>query len=128
MPGGKLQVTFLCDFPHVDIWFKSSFVAIVSIWIPLAASMVWLRDKGTQESKVIPVRHLLNRASFFLQAVRSLPAGSGVPIFLDSGVRRGTDVLKALALGTPKHSSVALLNTLNVSPYPDQIPAPVVNG
>ncbi|CAN0510586.1 unnamed protein product, partial [Scytosiphon promiscuus] len=33
------------------------------------------------------------------QAVRSLPAGAGVPIFLDSGVRRGTDVLKALALG-----------------------------
>ncbi|CAM9742426.1 unnamed protein product, partial [Hapterophycus canaliculatus] len=35
----------------------------------------------------------------YLQAVQSLPAGAGVPIFLDSGVRRGTDVLKALALG-----------------------------
>ncbi|CAM9699743.1 unnamed protein product [Scytosiphon promiscuus] len=34
-----------------------------------------------------------------VEAVRSLPAGAGVPIFLDSGVRRGTDVLKALALG-----------------------------
>ena len=30
-----------------------------------------------------------------VEAVR----GSGVPVFLDGGVRRGTDVLKALALG-----------------------------
>lgn len=34
-----------------------------------------------------------------VKAVRSLPGGAHVPILLDSGVRRGTDVLKALALG-----------------------------
>lgn len=35
-----------------------------------------------------------------MKAVRSLPKGSNsVPVLLDSGVRRGTDVLKALALG-----------------------------
>ncbi|CAN0053827.1 unnamed protein product [Ectocarpus sp. 12 AP-2014] len=34
-----------------------------------------------------------------VKAVRSVPTGASVPIFLDSGVRRGTDVLKALALG-----------------------------
>eukprot|EP00903_Cladosiphon_okamuranus_P013719 g12775.t1 len=34
-----------------------------------------------------------------VQAVRSLPTGAGIPVLLDSGVRRGTDVLKALALG-----------------------------
>eukprot|EP00904_Undaria_pinnatifida_P004168 jgi/Undpi1/13752/HiC_scaffold_9.g03405.m1 len=34
-----------------------------------------------------------------VKAVRSLPQGANVPILLDSGVRRGTDVLKAIALG-----------------------------
>ncbi|CAM9541877.1 unnamed protein product [Pylaiella littoralis] len=34
-----------------------------------------------------------------VKAVRSLPTGARIPIFLDSGVRRGTDVVKALALG-----------------------------
>lgn len=34
-----------------------------------------------------------------IQAVRSLPQGAYIPVLLDSGVRRGTDVLKALALG-----------------------------
>ncbi|CAN0081484.1 unnamed protein product, partial [Laminaria digitata] len=34
-----------------------------------------------------------------VKAVRSLRRGANVPILLDSGVRRGTDVLKALALG-----------------------------
>lgn len=34
-----------------------------------------------------------------VQAVRSLPQGAYTPVLLDSGVRRGTDVLKALALG-----------------------------
>ena len=40
----------------------------------------------------------LSRAGF-RQAVRSHERGEDVPILLDSGVRRGTDVLKALALG-----------------------------
>ncbi|CAN0356351.1 unnamed protein product [Ascophyllum nodosum] len=34
-----------------------------------------------------------------VKAVRSHERGEDVPILLDSGVRRGTDVLKALALG-----------------------------
>ncbi|CAM9336962.1 unnamed protein product [Choristocarpus tenellus] len=34
-----------------------------------------------------------------VKAVRSHPRGTQVPVLLDSGVRRGTDVLKALALG-----------------------------
>lgn len=34
-----------------------------------------------------------------VEAVRTLPQGAYTPVLLDSGVRRGTDVLKALALG-----------------------------
>eukprot|EP00752_Nemacystus_decipiens_P006892 g6190.t2 len=47
-----------------------------------------------------------------VEAVRSLPTGAGIPILLDSGVRRGTDVLKALALavllGRPMFFSLAV--------------------
>ncbi|CAM9181470.1 unnamed protein product [Discosporangium mesarthrocarpum] len=34
-----------------------------------------------------------------VKAVRSHPRGADIPVLLDSGVRRGTDVVKALALG-----------------------------
>ncbi len=36
-------------------------------------------------------------SDFILQVVQA--ASGRVPVFLDGGVRRGTDVLKALALG-----------------------------
>jgi len=39
----------------------------------------------------------VSASDFILQVVQA--ASGRVPVFLDGGVRRGTDVLKALALG-----------------------------
>lgn len=51
------------------------------------------------------------------KAVRTLPQGAYTPVLLDSGVRRGTDVLKALALGNVPKTILqyCLVSSFNVN-------------
>ena len=104
-PAGYLKDLFNPDLAWDDVaWIKERFGGPVGVkGIMTAADALRARDAGADA--VVVSNHGGRQLDGVAASLTVLPeiaaalAGSGLPILLDSGVRRGSDIVKAIALG-----------------------------